>query len=218
MNRYGKQQCLDKDWNNAKEITAQEIAYCIHTYDIDIYKVPDSRLRTATKELQNLHREKAQEQEKRMIEAELAIYETTDEDPFGINCNAIGYYLDPKLFKTEDEALIAMDAFGDSIMCEENKMENGHNYKETNTHSRDIKRMKSAMDNVRRYWVKLGGDIDELNKVVSQARLQKQTTLKQDIDVGYEDIRKQFISMGVSSTRANKIAKAITKASNRWLK
>ncbi len=74
------------------------------------------------------------------------------------------------------------------------------------------------MNNVRRYWIKLGGDINEFNEAISQIKLPKQNTLRQDVYTGYENIVEQFISIGVSPTRANNISKAITKASMEWLK
>jgi phenylalanyl-tRNA synthetase alpha subunit len=51
------QRCIDMDWNNAKEITAWEIAWCIHNHDgidINTKQLPEKRQASIQKQLNSL--------------------------------------------------------------------------------------------------------------------------------------------------------------------
>lgn len=213
MNYYGKQQCMDMDWNNPKDITSEEIAYCIITHDIDTDNIPEARLKTITKEIAKLHNHIVKEKERKLIEAELEIYEHIDDGTlFGkFTDEGIGYYLDPDLFETNWEAVTAMNELSSCFNYEMIKTEEyNHQYKDTNNYTRDIDRLKKSMDKVRKQYIKLGGSETEFNKYVEQIPTPYNGTIKQDIDENRNHIKERFISEGVSPTRANKIAIAIT--------
>lgn len=55
-----KQRCKDMNWSNKKEITAKEIAYCIHTYKIKINNAPRDRRKAIIQQLKILRPDKIQ--------------------------------------------------------------------------------------------------------------------------------------------------------------
>ncbi len=63
-----KQSCLEMDWNNKKEITVWEIAYCIQEYHLPTTKVPSKRLDTVEKQCKTLFRNKLIIEKKKRID------------------------------------------------------------------------------------------------------------------------------------------------------
>ncbi len=208
MNYYGKQQCLAKDWNNVKEITAEEIAYCIYTHNLDIDNTPKARLSTVTKELVKLHNIDKKEQEHKLIEIELTMYKYTNNNKcFTTSREFEDYYIDTDLFETSLEAELAMNELKSYYSNEVTKTsEYDYEYKNS-THSRDIKRLQETMEKVKQKYINLGGLESEFFKPIPPP---DKGTLKEDIYQHREVIQKRFIDIGVSPTRANKIAIAIT--------
>lgn len=213
MNHYGKQQCLDKNWSNAKEITSEEIADCIHRHKLDVNKVPEARLRTVTEELIKLQNIDKKEQERKAIEGELAMYKYIDNGKFFATATREfeGYYIDPDLFETSLEAEEAMSELRSYYSYETIKTsEYDHEYKNTSTYSRNLIRLEKATEKIKKQYIDLGGLESEFNKHVSQIPIPKKGTLKEDIYQYREALQERFINMGVPLTRANKIAIAIT--------
>lgn len=224
MNRYGKQQCIDMDWNNPKKITASEIAYCLHKYELDVEMVPIAILPRVTKELVKLQKQQNKEQERKLIEAELAIYKEIGSTTMVLCDNevkiskysdnpkdVVEYYLDPDLFQTSWEAITAMNELTNCWSHEITKTEEyNHTYKDTDTHSRDVKRMMKAAVKLKQQYIELGGRDATVLKSLSTMPLQHKGTLKQDVDAQRKYIKEHFISLGTSATRAKAIAIAIT--------
>ena len=224
MNYYGKQQCLDMDWSNVKDIHNDEIAYCIHTHDIDIDMVPDARLDIVNNELAKLRNRDKEDKERKAIESILAIYEciSTTTSFFGEVANysdeVVDHYLNPDLFTTAEEASMAMNELNYMWNHEMTKTEEyNHKYKDNN-HSRDTKRLRESMEQVKQQYVKLGGIEADCNKAISQIPEPQKGTLKQDLDAAREFIQQHFINIGTSATRAKKIAIAITSEAEQALK
>ena len=212
MNQYGKQQCLDIDWSNPKDITAVELAYCIYVHYLDSSGVPNRRLKAVTKELMKIQKQKETEEERGLIEAELATYEYSHSGKGfgGKTGNIIGYELDPELFQTMEEVMVAMQELWSVLGHESTKLELlNHEYKNTN-YSRDMKRMQKSMDSIKKQYVKLGGREEDFSMNVKKIPKPHKGTLKQDVYSYRESIKKRFISLGTSPTRADTIAKEIT--------
>ncbi len=192
MNYYGKQQCLHMDWANVKVLTAQELAYCIHTYKIT-RDIPENRVDIVTKELLKLQHQDTLDQEHKLIE------------------EIIGDKLDPTLFMTAWEAEVAIAELNTGWNTEIHKTEVlDHEYKNPDIYSRDVKALKKSMKNVKNKYIKLGGSKVEFDTFLEQLPLPKKTTLKQDIDLHRERITEEFVSIDVPATRAKQIAIAIT--------
>ncbi len=213
MNMFSKDQCRHKDWNNVKEIHTKDIADCIHRHKFDVNEVPNDRLRAVIKELEKLQIHDKEKQEKKAIEEALAIYKYIDDGtPFGNTADEIvGYYLDPDLFETSWEVTMAISEISSLWNQEITKIEEyNHNYKNTDTYSRDIKRMKKAMKKVKKQYVTLGGVASLFDKGISQIPMPTLNTLKQDTLHKRINIKQKFIDAGVMPTRADSIAIAIT--------
>ena len=184
-----KQRCLHMQWSNAKEITAWELAYCIHEHGIDINMIPESRLKRVSEELAKLK----QEQEPMLIKTVLA-----------------DSALNPDLFHTLVEAEFALSELSSYWNQEMIKIEEyDHTYKDNN-HSRDDKRLQESFKKVRQQYVALGGIGADFDKLVASLPKPNKRTLKQDVNDKRSDIEVLFTSIGVSPTRAKKIAIAIT--------
>ena len=212
MNYYGKQQCLDIDWSNIKDITVEEIAYCIHTYKLDVNKVPETRLSKVRKELTKLQNIDKEKQERKAIKVELARYKYPDNGngKFFKRREFVEYYIDPDLFTTSLEAELAMDELKSCYSNETTKTsEYNHEYRNAK-YSRKIRHLQEAMDKVGQQYANLGGSESEFYKYITQIPLPEKGTLKEDTSKHREVIQKQLINIGVSPTKANKIAKAIT--------
>ena len=220
MNYYQRQECLEKDWANRKTISNEEIAYCIHTHKIEIDLIPKERLYAVSKILTKLKNQDRRATERKLIEAELAVYKSIGtEKLFGNNGieiaklsgEVIEYQLDPTLFETHFEVVTALaeisSYWNHEIMRTE---EYNHKYKDTDTYSKEFKRMKTAMEKVKQTYIRLGGNAKAFDKGRDQIPIPKLGTLKQDVDANRERITKGFISIGASPTRANKIAIEIT--------
>lgn len=192
MNYYGKQQCLDMDWNNTKEITAEEIAYCLHTHSIDISTVPKTRVKSVTKELGKLTKQAEQNQERKAIILELEYYQ-----------------LETGFFYKLEEAQLAVNHIDDVWRVETRKiMEYNHQYKDNN-YSRDRKRMVEAMRKVKEQYVAQGGLGMDFDKQVSQIPTPHKGTLIQDVNDNYDTIYQSYIDIGTPPTRAKRITKSI---------
>ncbi len=199
---------------NVKEISADKIAYCIYTHNIETDKIPENRLRSVTKELQKLKIQDEKIREREHIELALAIYEHIGNDTiFGkYTDKIIDYYLDPDLFETSVEATIAVSELQSLLHHEFTKTEEfQHIYKNTDIYSRDIQRMKNAMSKVKQQYIRLGGLKSVFEKNIAQIPIPTLGTLQEDIYTQRESIKEMFASMGVSTTRAKKIAEEITK-------
>ena len=220
MNHYSRLVCLEKDWKNRKTISNEEIADCIHTHKIGIDLIPKERLSSVSKILTKLKVQDQEARERKLIEAELAVYKSIGtEKLFGNNGievtkfsdEVIGYQLDPDLFVTHIEVLTALSEISSSWNHEVTKVEEyDYKYKDTDTYSKELKRMKIAMEKVKQRYIKLGGEEKAFDSGRDQIPMPQQGTLKQDVDANRERITKDFISIGVPLTRANKIAIAIT--------
>ena len=212
MNHFSKQQCMDKDWKNTKEITAKEIAYCIYVHNFDTEDVPNHRLKAVNEELMKIRKKKEAEVERGLIEAELAIYEYSSSGKGwgGRTDNIVDYEFEPNLFQTTEEVIVAFEELWSILGKESTKLELlNHEYKNSN-YSRDMQRMQKTMENVKKQYVKLGGSEEDFNKNVKQIPRPHKGTLKQDVYLQRESIKERFMSLGVSHTRADDIAKAIT--------
>ena len=210
------QRCLDMDWNIKKEITAWEMAYCIHHHDLNIDRVPEDRLQVVAKEIVKLQKEEKEEkeekQERKAIESELARYKYPDNGngKFFKRREFVEYYIDPDLFKTSLEAEVAMDELSHYYSKEATKTsEYNHEYRNAK-YSRKIRHLQEAMDKVGQQYANLGGSESEFYKYITQIPLPEKGTLKEDTSKHREVIQEQLTDIGVSPTRANKIAKAIT--------
>lgn len=215
-----KRQCLTMNWGNPKDITVKEIAYCIYTYNLNTNQVPNNRLNAVTKELEKLQKQEKKEHERKLIEDELAVYKYIGTEKIGgdngidvgkFSNEIINYQLDPDLFETHSEAMAALSKLASCWNYEMNKSEVlNHKYKNPTTHSKELKRMKEAMERVKQKYIKLGGSAKAFDQGRDQIPMPKLGTLKQDVDAHREHITNNFVSMGVSTTRAKKIAIAIT--------
>lgn len=213
MYQYSKDQCLHMDWSNTKEINAEALAWCIVEYDLDISRVPSSRVPSVEKEIAKLVKQRAAEEEQHLIGAILAAYEVeTGATEFElIEGQQVGYYLDPDLFQTAAEASEAISILNSNHNDGMHKTEIlSVTHKNTNTHSRDLTALKSQMQKFKQQYGVLGGDIRDFDELLKHLPLPTKNTLKQEIDAQRDYIAKHFISFGTSTTRANKIAIAIT--------
>lgn len=209
-----KSLCESKDWSNTKDITQEELAWCINEYDLDINNVPESRRTAVTKLLIKLQKQKedkvAHEQELKLIREELSINRNINDGSLLEKIaggEPTGYYrLEPTLFKTYWEAMEAMVILRSMTTGERH---NVNPYK-NNNHSRDIGRLDDDIVSLRQKYIKLGVSSEEFDKHISQIPIPKLPTLKQDIDSQRKYITDYFISLGVPKTRAKQIAIAIT--------
>ena len=166
MNRYGKDQCLHMDWNNAKNITAEELAYCIYKYDLT-ETIPENRMTAVKVEIEKLQQQDKIKKERILIEKELAVYKSIGTEKLfennGIEIakfsdEVIGYQLDPTLFETHFEVVTALAEISSCWNHEITKTEEyDHQYKDTDTYSKELNRMKTAMEKVKQRYIKLGG-------------------------------------------------------------
>jgi len=131
----------------------------------------------------------------------------------------IGYHLDPDLFHTWEEAAAAMSELQHCFDREMTKTEeHGHKYKEANTYGRDMKALQDNLKKARDQYIKLGGDPNYYDAAMELIPKPKIRTLKQEISTYREEIKNDFITMGISKTRADKIAKVITQQAYQSLK
>ena len=217
-----KKSYKDMDWNNKKEITAWEIAYCIYTFsDITIKEVPEGRLisvkNVLKKRNEDIQGEKKKEysEKQKQIKSELAIYKHIDDGTtFGKDSDeVVGYFLDSKLFKTVHEASAAMSEL---MICNsyisKKIMDDDFKYKDKNIYDRDKKRMLDSLRRTQKMYMNLGGKEEDFKIAMKSLPIPDYSaiTFKQDMDSQREHIITTFLSIGVEKTRARKIAKAIT--------
>lgn len=189
MNRYGKVQCLDMDWNNVKTISAKELAYCIVEYSLT-KEVPTDRQDAVQREIQ--------------------AYKAVKIKEFIADMLQDGGY-DTDLFHTTFEV---ETAFAEEICLYNREMEKtevyDHEYKNTDTYSRDYKSMLETFRTARDKYIKMGGSVTDIDTLLDTLTEPTKTTLMQDIYADRERITQTFIDLGTSPTRAKKIAIAIT--------
>ncbi len=183
MNYYGKDQCLHMDWKNTKRISTEELAYCIDKYNLDTDKIPEARHDAVFKKLTKIRAEEDKRKERKLIETELAIYETIIDPNSFIDRSGdeiVDYYLDPDLFETAEEAIEAMAELHSCFNWEITKTEEyNHQYKDPNTYARDINRMKKNMQTLRKQYIKLGGSEKDFDIGISKIPLPTNKSLKE---------------------------------------
>lgn len=212
--RLSKDQCRHVNWSDMKDITSREIAHCICENGIDARKIPRSRRKSVLKVLAKLQKIKLEEDERNLIKKELTIPQPIylDDVPYSkISEGEDTYLLDPSLFRTYNEAFWAMSLLRLYGGIESKRMmDSKHKYKNSHTHDKKGKQMLKVKKSYIQKYIDLGGDEEKINEIMDMIPAPDLMTINQDLLLQRETIKEEFISIGVKSTRANTIAKAIT--------
>jgi hypothetical protein len=201
MNAISKQQCKDTDWSNAKEITNEQIAYAIYTYDFKLSDVPTIRLDSVNKELEKLKISHFQELQPDKIKNVL--------DAFPEDESYADYILCPELFQTEEEALLGLDILENLSKSEYRNMEEHHHVYKPASYTKELQRLQGAMQDAHDKYVKIGGSSKVFKKCINLLPIPNGKTPKQTATSFEDYIISEFTAIGTSKNIAKNIAASL---------